>query len=891
MLTFLSLGFTAIVSATYIPNAILVQKFEGVTKQQLGLDEEAPPIINTPARKIKNFGPSGKAPNSHLPPPPPAPGAAPAAPPPPPPEQPAAPVAPPADEAAAPPADEAAAPPADDAAAAPADEAAAPPADEAAEAAPAEGEAPAKELKEGENLPEADSLVNTNEAKAETDGEKVEFADFPEPMNKKSKDWPVAQEFFTKVRDIINTKREEQKLDPIQAEHGKWVLKRAWHKVEGDVEGYKLCVKAEVSGEEEYAIIDMYADPEKGEPVLTSITPAEAFLGEKELAKIEGELGSGEDFEEDSSLRTMYPCQKGMPDQPPQQPAFPQVNKFGASRFGHIKLGDLGLAAKKHSTGDKEFPPEYDSREAFPDCALPVRNQGVCGSCYAFATTSVVGERLCVKKGGGAAAAAALLQKSRRLSKSSKRFLEKQPSLDLDDEEDALEEMDGEEEDAEPLPNMSSFHAIEHQLKNSKHMMEKLERKTLERARRARKHANKILKSKKKSKKAKSHVTGEAAAVMSPQELVSCGSSDNVEYETPYCLLGPGRVPIRKYTNGCEGGVTMNSLFYSHLIGLPDEKCIPYVAGGDGNYKEHFDYKGGKFPRCDALASKDCHSSRARNRTGPPVRCPAGDVECIKEAIFEKGPVIASMMVTKSFMQKYPGDFEEGVFVRPEGDTDEGGHAVSLHGWGATEGGVLFWKARNSWGENWGDKGIFKIRLGTNELGIEDEVYYPGDEDDEGPSGGSECIKVEQVHADGSSGEEIDDCVLINTCETSVRKVTVSYLGGESNCGSWTSTIPNLSPGPGNSYAINGAHMCQIKEDVESGTFDPSAYYQDHTDTYRQYGYQCVLENTSKEEDGRRYICCGNACAYAPSGGLGAFPTRFCAATNTCPEGVTEQTM
>ncbi|KAI6227400.1 Pept-C1 domain-containing protein [Aphelenchoides fujianensis] len=45
-------------------------------------------------------------------------------------------------------------------------------------------------------------------------------------------------------------------------------------------------------------------------------------------------------------------------------------------------------------------------------------------------------------------------------------------------------------------------------------------------------------------------------------------------------------------------------------------------------------------------------------------------------------------------------------------------HAVRVIGWGEEEG-VPYWLVANSWNEDWGDKGYFKIKRGTNECGIE----------------------------------------------------------------------------------------------------------------------------------------------------------------------------
>jgi cathepsin B len=47
-----------------------------------------------------------------------------------------------------------------------------------------------------------------------------------------------------------------------------------------------------------------------------------------------------------------------------------------------------------------------------------------------------------------------------------------------------------------------------------------------------------------------------------------------------------------------------------------------------------------------------------------------------------------------------------------------GGHAMRILGWG-TEKGEDYWLVTNSWSPQWGLKGFFKIRRGTNECGIE----------------------------------------------------------------------------------------------------------------------------------------------------------------------------
>ena len=48
-----------------------------------------------------------------------------------------------------------------------------------------------------------------------------------------------------------------------------------------------------------------------------------------------------------------------------------------------------------------------------------------------------------------------------------------------------------------------------------------------------------------------------------------------------------------------------------------------------------------------------------------------------------------------------------------------GGHAVTFVGYGE-EKGTKYWKVLNSWGEDWGEDGFFRIIRGVDECGIED---------------------------------------------------------------------------------------------------------------------------------------------------------------------------
>lgn len=64
--------------------------------------------------------------------------------------------------------------------------------------------------------------------------------------------------------------------------------------------------------------------------------------------------------------------------------------------------------------------------------------------------------------------------------------------------------------------------------------------------------------------------------------------------------------------------------------------------------------------------------------------------------------------------------YESGVYQHTSGGF-LGGHAVAMIGWGI-EDGTPYWLIKNSWNTDWGNKGLFKIKRGNDECGIESGV-------------------------------------------------------------------------------------------------------------------------------------------------------------------------
>ena len=87
------------------------------------------------------------------------------------------------------------------------------------------------------------------------------------------------------------------------------------------------------------------------------------------------------------------------------------------------------------------------------------------------------------------------------------------------------------------------------------------------------------------------------------------------------------------------------------------------------------------------------------------------DVPYLKQAIYQYGPIKASVCAGDAFM-----NYSSGVFATDESYVCDGGtnHAIVLVGWDDSKGA---WILRNSWNTWWGDNGYMLIKYGTSGVG------------------------------------------------------------------------------------------------------------------------------------------------------------------------------
>ena len=156
------------------------------------------------------------------------------------------------------------------------------------------------------------------------------------------------------------------------------------------------------------------------------------------------------------------------------------------------------------------------------------------------------------------------------------------------------------------------------------------------------------------------------------------------------------------------------------------EKDCPYTARDDSC--------GGPYPHIFLIKDWDY----IKNSRSIP------DVDSIKQAIYDYGPISAAVYVDSSFQS-----YGSGVFEGPSYGSVN--HAVVLVGWNDDPG---YWVLRNSWGTGWGEDGYMKIAYGANDIGY--SACYV--KDYERLVEGEETVNVyiKQITNEGSEYEPIE---------------------------------------------------------------------------------------------------------------------------------------
>ena len=178
---------------------------------------------------------------------------------------------------------------------------------------------------------------------------------------------------------------------------------------------------------------------------------------------------------------------------------------------------------------------------------------------------------------------------------------------------------------------------------------------------------------------------GKINITLSPQYLVSCSTLNM----------------------GCGGGMLTFTWLSLERSGLPTLDCTPYTA------------QKGDEQSCSSV-EKGCTDGTPLKRYYAKSWSTRWylSANSIKKEIMTNGPVESAFTVYEDFMS-YAG----GVYKHTSGSM-LGGHAIKIVGWGV-EDGQEYWLVQNSWGEDWGEKGFFKMAIGDSGMDSNGVVGLP----------------------------------------------------------------------------------------------------------------------------------------------------------------------
>jgi cathepsin B len=183
----------------------------------------------------------------------------------------------------------------------------------------------------------------------------------------------------------------------------------------------------------------------------------------------------------------------------------------------------------------------------------------------------------------------------------------------------------------------------------------------------------------------------------------------------------------RSCGNGCNGGYLYTTWIYWKIDGIvtgdvygDTKTCKPYAfppcnhhSAGPFEDCSKFDYK---TPKCKRECSNSSYGKSFKDDKiyGEKVYALKGEENIIQD-LNTYGSVEVAFQVYEDFLL-----YKSGVYQHTQGKL-LGGHAVKAIGYGI-ENGTKYWLIANSWNENWGDKGTFKILRGQNHCDIENSA-------------------------------------------------------------------------------------------------------------------------------------------------------------------------
>jgi len=181
---------------------------------------------------------------------------------------------------------------------------------------------------------------------------------------------------------------------------------------------------------------------------------------------------------------------------------------------------------------------------------------------------------------------------------------------------------------------------------------------------------------------------------------------------------------------GCNGGVPETAYSYYRLEGVvtggnygDKTGCWSYQMPPCAHHVNSTDY-----PTCgDSERAPSCARKCENNATWSEDKRYGNETYNLKSVndmmadIQAQGPITAQFFVYEDFLT-----YQSGVYEHKAGHGRMlGGHAIKILGWGV-ENGTDYWLVANSWNDEWGAEGFFKIVRGKNNCQIENFALNGG---------------------------------------------------------------------------------------------------------------------------------------------------------------------
>jgi len=189
----------------------------------------------------------------------------------------------------------------------------------------------------------------------------------------------------------------------------------------------------------------------------------------------------------------------------------------------------------------------------------------------------------------------------------------------------------------------------------------------------------------------------------------------------PQISLSPQVIINCNAGGSCNGGDPIGVYKFGHTHGIPDDTSQQYVAENPPKAMcapiqvsetcvPPPPITGSDVSNCSAITNEKLWFVGDYGNVAGPNK--------MKAEIFKNGPIGCGIDATTKF-EAYTGGIFSQFQLIPSIN-----HEISVVGWGVAPDNSEYWIGRNSWGTAWGENGFFKIKMYSDNLGIETDCDW-----------------------------------------------------------------------------------------------------------------------------------------------------------------------